>query len=93
MAKKTQNSTLADKLLTKLNTVWVAIIAGCTIFGSGFGAGSYVSNIFKKIEITELNQKHNEQLYNQKIEHDKQFIELVQEKNLLEIENGKLRKK
>lgn len=93
MAKKTQNNTFADKLLSKINSVWGAIIAGCTIFGLGFGAGSYVSTIFKKIEITELNQKNNEKLYNQKCEYDKQVIELIQQKNLLEIENGKLRKK
>jgi len=93
MAKKTQNNSFTDKCISMLNTVWGALIAGITIFGFGFGTGSYVSNIFKKIEIAEVNQKHNEQLYNQKCEYDKQIVDLVQQKNLLEIENGKLNKK
>jgi hypothetical protein len=92
MAKRTTNKALSDKILSKLGTVWGAIIAGCTILGFGVGAGSYVTDVFSKIEINEINQKHNGQLYQQRIEFDKQMKELVHQKNMLEVENGKLKK-
>ncbi|MDR1180726.1 MAG: hypothetical protein LBL13_01945 [Bacteroidales bacterium] len=41
MAKRAANKTLSDKKLSKLGTVWGAIIVGCTIFGFGVIAGSY----------------------------------------------------
>ena len=93
MTKKPSNSTNKDNFLSKLNTTWAAIIAGCTLLSMGFGAGYYVSDVFKKIEINEINQKRNEQLYNQKKEFDAKIEELTHKVNLLEIENGKLRKK
>jgi len=93
MTKKVSNSTNKDNFLSKLNTTWVAIIAGCTLISMGFGAGFYVSDVFKKIEINEINQKHNVQLYNQKKDFDEKAEELTHKVNLLEIENGKLRKK
>lgn len=93
MAKKPFNSSNSNNNLTKLNATWVAIIAGCTILSMGFGAGFYVSDVLKKIEINEINQKHNEQLYNQKKAFDYNIEELTHKVNLLEIENGKFRKK
>jgi hypothetical protein len=93
MAKHTSNNTNKDNILTKLNTTWAAIIAGCTLLSLGFGAGFYVTDIFKKIEINEINQKHNEMLYNQKKEFDQKADELIHKVYLLEMENGRLRKK
>lgn len=93
MIKKPSNSTNIDNFLSKLNTTWATIIAGWTLLSMGFGAGFYVSDIFKKIEINDINQKNNEQLYNQKIEFDGETEKLTHKVNLLEIENGKLRKK
>ncbi|MDX9694535.1 MAG: hypothetical protein RBT49_01985 [Bacteroidales bacterium] len=93
MTKKVSNSTNKNNFLSKLNTTWTAIIAGCTLISMGFAAGFYVSDVFKKIEINEINQKHNELLYNQKKDFDEKTEELTHKVNLLEIENGKLRKK
>ncbi len=93
MAKKSSNSTNRDSFFSKLNTTWAAIIAGCTLISMGFGAGYYISDVFKKIEINEINQIHNEQLYIQKKEFDTRVEELTHKINLLEFENGKLRKK
>lgn len=92
MTKKISNSTHKDNFLSKLNTTWAAIIAGCTLISMGFGAGFYISDVFKKIEFNEINQKHNELLYNQKKEFDSRLEELTHKVNLLEFENGKLRK-
>jgi hypothetical protein len=89
---KFQKNTKTENFLSKLNTTWAAIIAGCTLISIGFGAGYYISDVVKKIEINEINQMHNEQLYNQKKEFDAKCQELNQKVSVLEIENGKLRK-
>lgn len=93
MAKRNTNNSTNESSLIKLNTTWAAIIAGCTIFGFGYGAASIVTNIFQRIEINEINQKHNEQLYTQKKDFDFKIEELTHEIHLLEMENGKFRKK
>jgi len=93
MTKKVSNIANKDNFLSKLNTTWAAIIAGCTLISMGFGAGFYVSDVFRKIEINEINQKHNEQLYNQMKNFDEKTEGLTHKVNLLEIENGKLREK
>jgi len=93
MAKKITNYSTKENFISKLNTTWATIIAGCTIFGLGYGAASVVLNVFHKIEINEINQKQNEQLYSQKKDFDIKVEELIHEKHLLEIENGNLRKK
>lgn len=93
MAKNPSRSANKDNFLSKLNTTWAAIIAGCTLISLGFGAGFYVSDVFKRIEINEINQKHNEQLYIQKRKFDDKTQELTHKVNLLEIENGKQNKK
>lgn len=93
MNRKATNNSAKKELPDKLNTIWAAIIAGCTLLSMGFGTGFYISNILNKIEINEVNQKHNEQLYDQKKNFDNKVEELIHEKHLLEIENGRLRKK
>lgn len=92
MAKKNVNS-LSESIKTKMNTTFAAVIVAFTIFGFGYGSGTVVSNILHKIEINEINQALNLQLYNQKIDFDRKINEIIQENNILEIENGKLRKK
>ena len=58
MAKKAQNNTFADKLISKFNTIWGAIIAGCTLLGLGFAVGGYYKKIELDSKIRELeNQK------------------------------------
>lgn len=93
MAKKTTNDTTTDKLLSKLSNTWAAIIAGCTLLGTGFGAGIYTSDVLNKIQINEINQKQNEQLYNLKKDFDIKIEEILHEKRLLELENGRIGKK
>jgi len=93
MANKTTDNSKKEKLLSKLNATWAAIIAGITIFGFGYAGGTVISNIFHKIEINEINQSKNIQLFNQKKDFDSKVQELIHEKRLLEIENEKLRKK
>ncbi|MBL7935710.1 MAG: hypothetical protein JNM51_07865 [Bacteroidia bacterium] len=93
MAKRDTTDLTRESSLGKLNATWAAIIAGCSIFGFGYGAASIVSNIFHKIEINEINLKHFEQLYFQKKEFDLKIEELTHENQLLEIENGESRKK
>ena len=61
------------KILTKVNTIGGAFIVVATIFGSGVGVGSYVSNIFNQIEINNINQKHNEE----SLQQDKEFKEAI----------------
>jgi hypothetical protein len=92
MVKRNTNNSTKESLLSKLNTTWTAIIAGCTIFGFGYGAASIVSNIFHRIETNEINLKHSEQLYTQKKDFDFKIEELTHENHLLEMENGELKK-
>ena len=56
------------------------------------GCLHYISDVLIKIEINKIKQGQNEQLYNQKKEFDNKVEELIHKCNLLEIENGKLRK-
>lgn len=93
MAKTNTTNSTKESLLSKLNTTWAAIIAGCSIFGFGYGAASIVSNILHRIEINEINLKHIEQLYSQKKDYDFKIEELTHENHLLEIKNGEFRKK
>lgn len=93
MAKRIIVDSPNEKLPSKLNTTWTAIIAGCTLLSMGFGAGFYISNVLSKIEINEIKQAHNQKLYDQKKDFDSKVEELVHEKHLLEIENGKLSRK
>lgn len=93
MVKKIDTNSTLEKLQSKLTTTWTAIIAGCTLLSMGFGAGFYISNVLNKIEINEIKQTQNEKLYDQKKDFDNKIEELVHEKHLLEIENGKLSKK
>lgn len=93
MAKKPIVDSPKEKLPSKLNTTWAAIIAACTLLSMGFGAGFYISNVLSKIEINEIKQTHNQKLYDQKKDFDSKVEELVHEKHLLEIENGKLSRK
>lgn len=53
---------LVLKILSKVNTIGGAFIVVATIFGSGVGVGSYLSNIFHQIEINDINQKYYEKL-------------------------------
>ena len=89
---KSQTNKWKSNFLTKLNTTWTTIIAGCTLLSIGFGAGYYIADVIKKIEINEINQKHNENLYNQKKEFDRRTDELIHRVNILELQNGKLQK-
>lgn len=93
MAKRPSNSSNNESIFTKLNTTWTTMIAGCTLLSIGFGAGFYISDVFKKIEVNEISQKHNEQLFNQKKEFDFKVDELTLKLKLLEFENGQYRKK
>lgn len=93
MAKNTTNNSPTKEVQSKFTTTWAAIIAGCTLLSMGFGSGFYISNVLSKIEINEINQRQNEQLYDLKKGFDCKIEELIHEKHLLEIENGKLRKK
>lgn len=85
------------KILSKVNTIGGAFILVATIFSSGVGVGSYVSNIFHQIEINNINQKHNEEL----VQQDKEFketidkykdiiLELKHKNNMLEYNLNKL---
>jgi len=46
------------------------IISIISLFGFGFGTGSYITNILHKIEIHEINQQYRIQLYNQRVDFD-----------------------
>lgn len=61
------------KILSKVNTIGGAFILVTTIFSSGVGVGSYVSNIFHQIEINNINQKHYEKL----LQKDEEFKETI----------------
>ena len=85
------------KILSKVNTIGGAFILVATIFSSGVGVGSYVSNIFHQIDINNINQKHNEEL----VQQDKEFketidkykdiiLELKHKNNMLEYNLNKL---
>jgi hypothetical protein len=92
MPLKPTKITFSEKFLRKLNTTWGALITGLSLVAIGFGFGVWVNDTFHKIESNEINQKHNEQLYMQKIQYERIMQEITHQKYLLEIENGKLRK-
>nr|WP_319511333.1 hypothetical protein [uncultured Draconibacterium sp.] len=92
MKSRSKNTDKKEGFLSKLSTTWNVIISGLTLLSMGFAAGYYISDVFKKIEINQINQQHNVQLYNLTKDFDKKSKELTHKINLLEIENGKLRK-
>lgn len=63
------------KILSKVNTQGGALVLICTIFGFGFGAGCYVSNIFHQIEVNDLNQNHYMELVRQEKDFEKSIDE------------------
>lgn len=93
MAKNISNNSPTKEVQSRFTTTWAAIIAGSTLLSMGFGSGFYISDVLCKIKINEINQSQNQQLYEQKKSFDYKIEELIHEKHLLEIENGKLRKK
>lgn len=89
---KNPDISLREKKLGKLNITWTAIIAACTIFGFGFGTGIYYESILNRMDQNQLNQIHNNQIIEQQRTYEERIQELHHQNQLLEIENGKLKK-
>lgn len=85
------------KILGRLNTTGGALVVLFTFAGLGAGFATYVCNVFYKIDINEINQKHNIELakqmheFEEKLkEKDIQLDELRQKKHILEYNLNKL---
>ena len=91
MAKGNQNIKKSNwrELFNTNAGIWILVV---TIFGAGFGTGKIVVDVFHKIELNELNQEYNNNLYERVKEFDELILELKNENHLLKIENEKLRK-
>jgi hypothetical protein len=92
MAKDSKNKDDVKNWKERFNStagMWIAIF---TLIGLGFGAGQVVADIFHKIEMNELNQKYNSDLYEKVKEFDALILELKNENQLLKVENERLKK-
>lgn len=81
---------LTLKILSKINTTGGTFIVIASIFGFGFAAGTYLSNISHQIEMNNINQKQNKELVLQKKEFEESIDELKNIINELKHKNNML---
>ena len=75
-----ENSSMPQKIKWWLEI----IVAGLTIAGIIFGLGYWVAGIEHKVEIMNLNQKHNDEMYELRIQMNNQIQSIQNKYDILE---------
>lgn len=82
-----KNSSMSDENSSMPQKIkwWLEIIvAGLTIAGIIFGLGYWVAGIEHKVEIMNLNQKHNDEMYELRIQMNNQIQSIQNKYDILE---------
>ena len=81
-----------DQFWNSITPTWGAIASAIALISGGFAVGCYYKDINHRIEINEINRKHQDELTSQREKYNNLIIELKHTNQLLEIQNAKLQK-
>lgn len=69
-------STIFEKLLSKMNSAWGMIATIVAIFSTGYGFGSFISNLSNKYDMLVMENEYREKIQDLKMEVSKKETEL-----------------
>lgn len=82
------NKNIKKNVLEKLSSTWGGLITGFTIFGIGFSAGMYISNVISEVDKMEITNKYQKEIIQIQSDYENKLHQLRQD--LYEYQNSLL---